>query len=170
MFVTGIAGFLGSHVAEALLKAGHEVTGIDSLVGGLHKNVPVRVDWVIGDCRDLSKSKFHRDFLRETDVVVHCAALAYEGLSVFSPSLVVDNVVPHGRTRADAKVAKSDVCILHWGIMSLEDAAFHKKRWDDIYTRKVGNNPYGGYDYYFDPKTVAAVDEVPLDRIVKEYL
>ena len=40
IFVTGIAGFLGSHVAEAFLKDGHEVIGCDNLLGGYLDNVP----------------------------------------------------------------------------------------------------------------------------------
>ena len=40
VFITGIAGFLGSHLAEALIKEGHSVRGIDNLVGGYKDNVP----------------------------------------------------------------------------------------------------------------------------------
>ena len=29
--VTGVAGFIGAHVAAALLRAGHEVVGVDSI-------------------------------------------------------------------------------------------------------------------------------------------
>jgi nucleoside-diphosphate-sugar epimerase len=34
VFITGVAGFLGSHLAEVLLKEGHTVMGIDNLSGG----------------------------------------------------------------------------------------------------------------------------------------
>jgi nucleoside-diphosphate-sugar epimerase len=40
IFITGVAGFLGSHLADAFLAQGHEVTGIDSLIGGYRDNVP----------------------------------------------------------------------------------------------------------------------------------
>ena len=34
IFITGIAGFLGSHLAKRLLILGHEVYGNDNLIGG----------------------------------------------------------------------------------------------------------------------------------------
>ena len=34
IFVSGIAGFLGSHLADAFIKDGHHVVGCDSLIGG----------------------------------------------------------------------------------------------------------------------------------------
>ena len=39
-FVTGVAGFMGSHVAEYLVGAGQEVVGLDDLSGGFADNVP----------------------------------------------------------------------------------------------------------------------------------
>ena len=34
IFITGVAGFLGSHLAERMLSIGHEVLGNDNLIGG----------------------------------------------------------------------------------------------------------------------------------------
>ena len=45
MFVSGIAGFLGSHLADALLAEGHEVVGADNLLGGYRDNVPTGVQF-----------------------------------------------------------------------------------------------------------------------------
>ena len=39
IFITGIAGFLGGHIAENLISAGHEVSGCDNLIGGYIDNV-----------------------------------------------------------------------------------------------------------------------------------
>lgn len=37
--VTGIAGFIGTHLAEALLQRGEKVIGVDSMITGSHENI-----------------------------------------------------------------------------------------------------------------------------------
>src|SRR3989338_8217745 len=88
-FITGVAGFLGSHLAENLLKDGHRVIGCDNLVGGYLDNVSVGVEFHTIDCLDRAALI---PLMRGVDVVYHTAAYAYEGLSVFSPHLVTENV------------------------------------------------------------------------------
>ena len=46
IFVTGIAGFLGGHIAENLISEGHTVSGCDNLIGGYIENVPENADAV----------------------------------------------------------------------------------------------------------------------------
>ena len=90
IFVTGVAGFLGSHLAESFLKKGHKVAGCDNLIGGYLDNVPEGTEFYQIDCNNLpALSKA----MEGTSVVFHCAATAYEGLSVFSPKLVTENIV-----------------------------------------------------------------------------
>ncbi len=50
--VTGGAGFIGSHVAEALLAEGHDVVVLDDLSTGSRHNVPAGATFVEGDVRD----------------------------------------------------------------------------------------------------------------------
>ncbi len=50
--VTGGAGFIGSHIAEAFLEAGHEVLVLDDLSTGRRENVPARASFVQLDIRD----------------------------------------------------------------------------------------------------------------------
>lgn len=88
-FITGVAGFLGSHLAESLLKDGHRVIGCDNLVGGYLDNVPVGVELHMADCNDRAKMV---ELMRGVEVVYHTAAYAYEGFSVFSPHLVTENI------------------------------------------------------------------------------
>ncbi len=90
VFVTGIAGFLGSHLAERLLELGHDVVGCDSLIGGELINVPPEAEFYQYDCRDFNAMA---RVMRGCELVYHCAATAYEGLSVFSPAMVMDNIV-----------------------------------------------------------------------------
>jgi len=88
--VTGVAGFLGSHVADAYLAKGWQVRGIDNLLGGSLENVPEGVDFHNLDLDDLEAIS---PVFVGADLVIHAACTAYEGLSVFSPSLVVRNTV-----------------------------------------------------------------------------
>jgi len=50
--ITGVAGFIGSHLAEALLERGDAVRGFDNLSTGKIENVPRGVDFVEGDLAD----------------------------------------------------------------------------------------------------------------------
>ncbi|WP_088149141.1 NAD-dependent epimerase/dehydratase family protein [Inquilinus limosus] len=85
IFISGVAGFLGSHLADAFLSRGARVAGIDNLLGGSAENVPAGVDFRVADCNDRPG---YSDMLQGTRVAYHCAALAHEGLSVFSPHLI----------------------------------------------------------------------------------
>lgn len=82
IFISGVAGFLGSHLADAFIARGDRVVGVDNLIGGSLDNVPKDVDFYVGDCNDLEKLK---KAMRAVDIVYHAAATAHEGLSVFSP-------------------------------------------------------------------------------------
>ncbi len=39
ILVTGVAGFLGSHLSEKFADLGHEVIGIDNMTGGYDDNI-----------------------------------------------------------------------------------------------------------------------------------
>ena len=88
VLITGVAGFMGSHLADAFLAKGYSVVGIDNLIGGYKENVPEQVEFHEVDLDNLSSIQ---DFFIGVDLVVHTACTAYEGLSVFSPALVVRN-------------------------------------------------------------------------------
>jgi UDP-glucose 4-epimerase len=90
VFITGVAGFLGSHLASHLLAEGHEVVGCDSLVGGYEDNIPQGVQFHRVDCNDWDQMFA---LSRGVDVVYHAAATAYEGASVFSPHFITQNIV-----------------------------------------------------------------------------
>ncbi len=90
IFITGIAGFLGSHIADRCLLEGYRVSGCDNLMGGYRNNVPAAASFHEVDCNDFSSL---RQLMQGVDIVYHCAATAYEGLSVFSPHLITQNVV-----------------------------------------------------------------------------
>ena len=95
IFITGIAGFLGSHLAERLLTMGHDIVGCDSLLGGELINVPPEAEFYQYDCRDFNAMA---KVMRDCELVFHSAATAYEGLSVFSWAMVMDNIVSGSNT------------------------------------------------------------------------
>lgn len=111
VFITGIAGFLGSHLAEHLLGAGHDVLGNDHFGGGYRDNVPEGAICHELDCCDVEGLKA---VMEGVDVVVHAAAAAYEGLSVFSPALVTrDNALASAgvfAAAADRRVRRVVFC------------------------------------------------------------
>ena len=82
VLITGVAGFLGSHLAQKLSTMGHEIVGIDNMIGGYEDNIPQNITFHKNDCCDYEKMN---SYMKGVDAVYHCAATAHEGLSVFSP-------------------------------------------------------------------------------------
>jgi UDP-glucose 4-epimerase len=81
--VTGGAGFIGSHVAEALLARGDDVHVLDSLVTGSREKVPEGAELHVGDIRSDTEQVFGEV---RPDVCFHLAAQADVGTSVERPS------------------------------------------------------------------------------------
>jgi len=80
--VTGGAGFIGSHVADHLIGAGHTVVVLDDLTGGFRENVHPAATLVEGSILDVAL--VDRLFTEHRfDYVFHLAAYAAEGLSHF---------------------------------------------------------------------------------------
>ena len=115
VLITGVAGFMGSHLADAFLDKGHKVVGIDNLIGGYADNVPARVDFHEIDLVNLDL--LHNQF-KNVDLVVHTACTAYEGLSVFSPALVVQNTTQITTTVMSAAVKAGVKKIVHMSSMA----------------------------------------------------
>ncbi len=83
--VTGGAGFIGSHIAERLLRDGHNVRVLDNFVAGKEENLSQiggEVDLVRGDIRD---RQVLTDAMKGVYVVFHEAALGSVPRSVADP-------------------------------------------------------------------------------------
>ncbi len=80
--VTGGAGFIGSHVAAALLARGDEVHVLDSLVTGSREKVPAGAELHVGDIRTDAGALFESV---RPELCVHLAAQADVGTSVERP-------------------------------------------------------------------------------------
>ena len=82
ILVTGGAGFIGSHVVEALVGRGHEVVVLDDLSGGFAENVVAGAELIQGSITDAALVNRLFDE-RRFEHVYHLAAYAAEGLSHF---------------------------------------------------------------------------------------
>ncbi len=84
ILVTGGAGFIASHVADAFINEGHQVFILDNLSTGFEKNINSKATFVKADIRDESLSEF---FAKEKfDVVNHHAAQMDVRRSVADPA------------------------------------------------------------------------------------
>jgi UDP-glucose 4-epimerase len=101
IFITGIAGFLGSHLADRMIALGHTVAGNDTLIGGYVDNVPKHVEFFQIDCCDIEAMT---KAMQGSDIVYHCAATAHEGLSIFSPSFITRNIFQASVTTISAAI------------------------------------------------------------------
>ena len=101
VFITGVSGLLGSTMARFLINQGHEVAGIDNMIGGVEDNVPELVTYTKGDVLDVELMK---EAMKDCEVVFHTAALPYEGLSVFSPMVTATSIVSGTLATASAAI------------------------------------------------------------------
>jgi len=75
IIVTGGAGFIGSHIVDTYMAAGHDVLVLDSLWehgGGRRVNVPERASFVHMDIRDENVARIFAEF--KPEIVSHHAA------------------------------------------------------------------------------------------------
>jgi UDP-glucose 4-epimerase len=147
--VTGGAGFIGSHVADAYLARGWSVTIIDNLSSGKIENLPDGADFVEMDVRD---EELHELFERSGgfDVVNHHAAQIDVRLSVKDPMF-----------DADVNIR---------GLLNLLEAA---RRWESrrVITISSGGVVYGDAEERPIPETAPKRPESPygISKLVSEY-
>jgi UDP-glucose 4-epimerase len=87
VLVTGGAGFIGSHLAAALVRRGHRVRVLDNFHSGKRENlraVAADVEVVEGDCVDADTA---RRAVKDMDAVLHEAAIPSVVRSVADPAL-----------------------------------------------------------------------------------
>jgi UDP-glucose 4-epimerase len=82
--VTGAAGFMGSHLVDALLELNHEVYAVDDLSGGYIENVNPKSKFKKLDLRETKETADYIDEIKP-ELVFHLAADAALGRSQFIP-------------------------------------------------------------------------------------
>lgn len=104
ILVTGGAGYIGSHTALELIRAGYDVVIADSLVTGHLNAIPEGARFYRGDIRDI-------DFLNglfqseSIDAVIHFAAFSLVGESVSNPLKYYENNIYGTKVLLEAMVA-----------------------------------------------------------------
>lgn len=90
ILVLGGAGYIGSHTALELVKAGEEVIVVDNLVTGYRRAVPENATFYQGDIHDFAflDNLFEKE---QIDAVIHFAAYSLVGESVTNPLKYYDN-------------------------------------------------------------------------------
>ena len=90
ILVTGAAGFIGSHVADACVEAGHEVVAVDSLDPAVHRGPPgylrADVQYHFGDLRGWEPDRRFDD----VEAIVHLAALGGVARAAREPAAIID--------------------------------------------------------------------------------
>lgn len=105
--ITGSAGLIGSHLCYRFIKMGYRVVGIDNLIGGYATNMPNQnSNFIYFNENIINNKKLSEIFsFYKPTLVIHCAALAHEGLSVFSPKTIAENIYSGSASVISAAVA-----------------------------------------------------------------
>ena len=90
IFITGITGFIGSHLSRRYISTNHSIAGCDNLIGGYLDNIDEEADFHQFDCSFLNGMN---NLTKGYDYIFHTACNPHEGLSVFSPHLVSNNLI-----------------------------------------------------------------------------
>ena len=82
ILITGVAGFIGSKVANRFIEEGFQVVGVDDLSNGKLKNIPSEVDFIKGD---LSKKKTINLLPKKCNQVLHLSGQSSGEISFDDP-------------------------------------------------------------------------------------
>jgi len=162
VFVTGVAGFIGSHVAESLLASGRDVVGLDDLSGGFTRNVPAGVRFHEGSIND--ERLLARIFAaHRIEYVFHLGAYAAEGLSHFIRRFnYTNNVV--GSMNVINEAVKAEVkCFVFTSSIAVYGAGQTPMRED---MTPEPEDPYGIAKYAVELDLHAAKRMFGLDHII----
>lgn len=82
ILITGVAGFIGSHVARRFARDGFAVVGVDDLSGGKRANVPADIEFIEGD---LARTDTIARLPRDCEAILHLAGQSSGEISFDDP-------------------------------------------------------------------------------------
>ena len=82
VLITGVAGFIGSHLATKFIKEGFDVVGVDDLSTGVRENIPKGVNFIFGDLADSATVDLIPD---HCSIVLHLAGQSSGEISFDNP-------------------------------------------------------------------------------------
>jgi UDP-glucose 4-epimerase len=145
ILVTGGAGFVGSRVADYLLRSDHTVTVFDNLTTGFKNAIPSGAAFVEGDLRDASAVA---SAVEGHDAVIHLAAQALVPESVADPQKAFDINLVGGFNVIEAMRKAGVTRIVHSSTAAVYGTPEQVPiREDD---RKLPINPYGSTKLAFE--------------------
>jgi UDP-glucose 4-epimerase len=138
VLVTGGAGFIGSHLVDRLIKAGHEVSVIDDLSGGKKKNINPKARFFKIDLRDQENTARAIKKIKP-QLVFHLAANAAENKAQFSPiditsrnySAFINTLVPALRNGMKRIIFTSSIAV--YGALQTPFKESAKPEPEDLY-------------------------------------
>jgi UDP-glucose 4-epimerase len=141
--ITGSAGLIGSHLCYRFIQMGYRVIGIDNLIGGYATNMPDQSNSFVYFNENIINNKKLAEIFNfyKPELVIHCAALAHEGLSVFSPKTIVENIYSGTASVISAAVSAHVKTFINTSSMARYGNAAPPFRED--YTPPTPVDPYG---------------------------
>jgi UDP-glucose 4-epimerase len=160
--VTGGAGFIGSHVADELVSAGHRVVVLDDLSGGYAENVNPTAEFVQGSVVD-AELVDRLYAAHRFDYVFHLAAYAAEGLSHFIRRFNYTNNLIGSANLVNAAVRYGCRCFVFTSSIAVYGAAQVPMSEE---TRPEPEDPYGIAKFAVEMDLAAARRMFGLDSII----
>lgn len=163
VLVTGGAGFIGSHVAEELIKRGHKVVVLDDLSGGFMDNVVSGAQFVQGSIidHDLINRLFEEHKFK---YVFHLAAYAAEGLSHFIKRFNYNNNLIGSVNLINASVNSGVKCFVFTSSIAVYGASPELPMTET--TRPHPEDPYGIAKLAVEQELQVCKEMFDLDYIV----
>lgn len=144
VLVIGGAGYIGSHAARALNRAGHEVIIFDNLSTG-YERLASGFELIKGDILD---AKALPGALTRIDAIMHFAAHAYVGESVTNPKKYFRNNVEGGLALLNAALEAEVKTIIFSSTCAVYGEVAKVPIAEDIPREPV--NPYGVSKLFFE--------------------